>query len=392
MKRINFYKPTLFVATLALTTMSFAQDENLVQNGSFEQVTGKPKKLGGIATSMGWLVPTGQAADLYVPAVKIPDISTPDNVNGMEEPQDGRNYAGIVAYSYNDKEPRSYLMTKLVQPLKKGSTYCVTFYASLAETSKYAVDAVGANFSKKLYETQAKSSLIDKTHIQRGDKVALNGLYGWDKICGIFTAEGGEKYITIGNFSNNNQIVVDKMRKPKYFKGTQRIAAYYYIDDVSVKLISDKGQCDCSSIKEEETTSKLVYQKVITLTDKMTPEQRVEAQTVYFAYGKYDLTSEGKASLDEIIKYMKTSSKTLEIQGHLDDKEVSKGSTNPIFEELGDARAETIMEYLIEKGVNKARIATVNKSNSVPNNEVTDGDDDEIKDAKTRRATFVIKE
>lgn len=392
MKRINFYKPTLFIALLAITSFSFSQDENLVGNGSFETIVGKLKKLGGITSATGWLTPTGQAADLYVPAVKIPIISTPENNYGTEEPYEGSNYAGIVAYSYNDKMPRSYAMTKLVQPLKKGSRYCVSFYVSLAEASKYATDAIGANFSKKLYETAAKSSLIDNMHVQKGDKKVLSGMYGWDKICGVYTATGGEKYITIGNFLNNNQVMYEKIRKPKYFKGTQIIAAYYYLDDVSVKLIDENGQCDCSSVNEEDSYSKLVYQKVITLNDKMTIQEKVEAQTVYFAYGKYGLTNAGKASLDEIAKIMKASTMTLEIIGHMDDSEVEKMEKNPTFQGLGESRGEEVKEYLIEAGVNPNRIISiVDKTNTVPSGEISEADNDELSSAKTRRVTFIAK-
>lgn len=389
---MNFYKSTLLVVGLITATIGLSQDENLVQNGSFEQVSGKVKKLGAAASATGWINPTGQPADLYSAAPKVPDISVPENVNGTEEPADGRNYAGIVAYSYNDKEPRSYLMTKLVSPLKKGSKYCVSFKASLAETSKYAIDCIGANFSKKEYQTEAKSSLVDETHIQLKDKKALTGLYGWDNICGVYEAKGGEKFITIGNFYNNNQVVMEKMRKVKYYKGTQRIVAYYYIDDVSVKLVDDASKCDCASNKEEDSYSKLVYQKVTTITDKMTPQQKIEANILYFAFGKYQLTSDGKASLDEIAKMMKASTMTLEIQGHLDDQEAKKAEDNPTFQDLGEARAEAVRDYLIEQGVNKARIiAIVDKSNTVPSDEVSEADNDELKDAKTRRVTFIAK-
>lgn len=392
MKKFNFYKTSLFVATFAFSSLLFAQDENLVENGGFETVSGKPKKLGAITTANGWQKPTGVAADLFIPAVKVADISTPDNVYGMEEPYEGRNYAGIVAYSYNDKVPRTYLRTKLVQPLKKGAEYCVTFYVSLAETSKYATNAIGANLNKKQYETAAKASIIDEMHIKHTDDALLNGQYGWDKICGIYTAKGGEKFLTIGNFLNNNQVKYDKMRKPKYFRGNQIAAAYYYVDDVSVKLVDSKSQCDCSSENEEDSYSKLVYQKVTNITDKMKENEKIEAHTLYFAYSKYNLTSAAKASLDEIAKILKATSLKLEIYGHMDDNEVKKAEENPTFQDLGESRAEEVKDYLIEKGVHQSRILLVeDKSNFVPSEEVTEIDNDELKDAKTRRVTFIAK-
>ncbi|MBN9294463.1 MAG: OmpA family protein [Flavobacteriia bacterium] len=392
MRKINFFKPSILAATLMLAAVGFAQDENLVENGSFEASTGKPKKLGALSLSNGWIKPTGQPADFFIPAVKVPEIGTPDNFYGTEEAQDGRNYAGIVAYSYNDKMPRSYAMAKLLQPLKKGARYCVTFHVSLAEASKYSTNAIGANFSKKPYASEAKTSIIEKTHIQRSDNKILSGFYGWDKVCNVYTAEGGEKYITIGNFTNNNQVGYEKMRKPNYYKGAQIVAAYYYLDNVSVKLIDDITQCDCSLQSEEDSYSKLVYQKSIVVTDKMKPKDKIEAQSVFFAFGKAQVPAAGKASLDEIVSQMKADANLkLEIQGHMEDIEVEKAGENPMFQDLDEVRADVVKEYLVEAGIAANRITIVKKSNSVRSTEVIESDNDELKSAKTRRVTFVVK-
>ena len=131
-----------------------AQDmNNLVENPSFEQTEGRIKRNGAIAVAVGWMSPTKASADLFAAKVKE-GYSTPNNNLGMEEPQDGENYAGIRAFSYNDKEARNYISSKLKMTMKKGQKYCVKFYVNLAEASKYASNNIGVSFSKKAIQHQ----------------------------------------------------------------------------------------------------------------------------------------------------------------------------------------------------------------------------------------------
>ena len=55
----------------------------------------------------------------------------------------------------------------------------------------------------------------------------------WIKVSGIYIAQGGEKYITIGNFFDNAHTYEDTLNAQ-----SQYIEAYYYIDDVSVLEIN----------------------------------------------------------------------------------------------------------------------------------------------------------
>ncbi len=375
-----------------LSLGTFAQSENLIQNGSFESLNGKARKLGAIEVATGWVSPTGVRADLFTPVAKVEDINTPTNVYGMEDPKDGQNYAGIVAYSYNDKMPRTYLMAKLDAPMKKGMTYCVKFNVALAELSKYAVSEIGANISKKPFGTDEKSSIIDKMHIMHPRQKVFNGMYGWDLICGSYVAEGGEKYITIGNFINNKDIEAAKSKKPADIRGTQIIAAYYYVDDVSVMLVKDGQQCDCgpgeASVQEVSNT---VYAKTVQLTDKMTAEQKVALQTLYFGFGKSVIQPAGNNSLDLILQLMKENPNTmLEIKGHTDAKEVSAGMKNSIYADMDEKRIEKAKAFFLEKGIPENRIKTTKLGDSQTNPEIMDSDSDDLKMAKNQRITFEL--
>lgn len=382
----------LAIIPMSLLSLTFGQAENLVENGGFESTTGKAKKLGAIETANGWVSPTGARADLFSPGPKIPDISTPTNIYGTEEPKDGKNYAGIVAYSYNDKMPRTYIMAKLATPLKKGMSYCVQFNVSLAELSKYACNQIGAHLSSKPFGTEEKSSIIAETHVVHPDNRVFNAMYGWDRVCGTFVAKGGEKYITIGNFTNNDNTKNEKVKKPDNIKGTVLIASYYYIDDVSVTLVESGQKCDCGGpVIDEETVSSTIYQRSVVLNDKMTPTQKIEVQANYFGFGKDQLQPAGFASLDIIVAEMKANpTLRIEVSGYTDEKEIAKSQEKPAYANMDTKRITTVVNYLKEKGIPESRIVKSPKGNSEQNPDITASDEEDLVMAKNRRVTFKV--
>jgi outer membrane protein OmpA-like peptidoglycan-associated protein len=368
------------------------EGENLVPNGSFEATDGKVKKLGGIESATGWTSPTGARADLFAPG-KIAEINVPVNIYGKETAKDGVNYAGIVGFSDGNKVPRTYLMVKLDAPLKKGMKYCVKFNASLAEASKYASNNVGVNLSKKPFATDEKTIIKDVAHIlhQYNDTKKLNQTYNWEQVCGTFEAEGGEKYLTIGNFSADDQTKSENNKKPKDMKIDQVIAAYYYIDNVSVVLINEGQKCDCL-IEETEQYSATIYQKAIVLNDKMTTTQKIEAQQAYFAFGKTTLTTEGQNSLDLIAELMKAESGLkLEVLGHSDPEEDKVGLEKPQYADMASRRVNAVIVYLTEKGVEETRLIPSPQGNESPNEEISETDEPDLKMAKNRRVTFKVR-
>lgn len=386
------WKTICSISLMSLTTVmiSAQQGENLVPNGGFESTDGKIKKLGSIESANGWTSPTGVRADVFTPS-KVVDINTPENLYGKETPKEGSNYAGIVAYSFGDKIPRSYITAKFDAPLKKGMKYCVSFHVSLAEASKYSVNNIGANLSKKPFATDTKSSIIDQTHVLHHNNQIFNATYNWEKVCGVYEAEGGEKFITIGNFSKNDVMKTETNKKLKDVKVAQVISAYYYIDDVVVTLVNSNEECDCRLSENENLYSTTIYQKAIIVNDKMTPQQKVEAQRAFFAFGKNKLNPSGEESLDQIIEIMKANpNMTLEVSGHSDAQEDEVGVEKPQYAEMAEKRIYAAVSYLTGKGIAESRIKSENKGSTEPNPEIMESDDDDLKMAKNRRLTFKL--
>lgn len=394
----DFNKQILTLIAVSFATLySFSQaGENLVPNGSFEELSKKPKKLGSIDLATGWVSPTGARADLFSDASSIEDISIPNNAYGKESAKEGGNYAGIVAYSYGNKLPRTYLMAKLDAPLKKGMSYCVKFHVSLSESSKYATNNLGMTISKKAFGTDEKMSIIEDPSLMHfnNDLKILSARYEWTEICGVFNAEGGEKYVTIGNFINDEDTKNERMKKDNDVKVTQIAAAYYYIDDISVYLIDkERGEkCECATEDAGNSYSTTIYQKVFNVTEEMTPKDKIEMQQVYFAFGRDMLTTEGKQALDLIAKEMLANPEfKLQINGHNNEMEDEVGVENDYYADMDIKRIGVVMDYLKEKEVDGSRLISTQKGSEVSNPEITDADDDDLRMAKDRRVTFKVR-
>ncbi len=371
------------------------EGNNLLSNGSFESTDGKVKKPGAIESALGWTSPTGMKADLFTPS-KVVEINVPDNIYGKEQAKDGENYAGFISYApgNDNKLKRSYIMAKLDVPLKKGMRYCVKFNVSLAEASKYATNQIGANISKKPFATEEKVMIKDVAHIlpQDNGNKRVNQMFSWQQICGTFTADGGEKFLTIGNFSADADTKSETNKKLKDSKVAQLPIAYYYVDDVSIVLLNPNEMCDCVVPEPRNEYSTTIYQKTIQLNDKMTATEKVEAQMVFFAFGKTNFSNEGNAAMNAIVEALKAdSTMRLEIQGHSDPMEDKVGAEKPQYAGMANNRVNAVYNYLKEKGINESRLIAAPQGSSVPNTEIFETDDEDLKMAKNRRVTFKVR-
>ena len=366
--------------TIGIYGSAIAQDpyENMVENGSFEQILGKLKREGAIQVAVGWMSPTKTNADLF--SSKAPEvIGTPANLYGFEDPQDGNNYVGIRTFSYGNKEPRNYISTKLKLPLRKNAKYCVKFYISLAEASKYASNNIGANFSKKQYNIDEDKSIMATTSVMHIDNPVFNAQFGWDQICGIYVAQGGEKFLNIGNFSPDGDTKNERLKKPKDFMGAQIISAYYYVDNISVIMVDNEEECECESDAAQIQTS-IIYEEAPINTEGLKPAQIAQFTACYFGYGVGELTASDHGHLDNIYNMLKSNPGKVMITGHTDSDEAGDGR----MEGLGMERAQAAKDYLVGKGIDGARIMVEDKQDTMPK----DQSGTELGQAKNRNLSF----
>lgn len=217
--------------------------QNFVPNPSFEDTISCYPRIDSVS---GWHNPTAYSPDYFnsfmLPFAPYNDYSVPLNCYGSQTPRTGSAYAGVIAALMLGSNAREYIQSELTDSLTGGRRYCVIFYVCLTDSSPFAVNNFGAYFSNNPISSPQITNLNYSPQIN--NNVVLNPLTQrntWVKIEDTFIANGGEKYITIGNFKNDlNTDTVDVLG------GSSSLQySYYYIDDVSVY------DCSLNNITEQ---------------------------------------------------------------------------------------------------------------------------------------------
>jgi gliding motility-associated-like protein len=214
---------------------------NLVPNPGFDLVYMCPNSEAGIGlgTCLAWFDPTKASSDHFdtCAANRFPNMGIPFNYYGSQTPRNGGGYAGIYVYSSQNSNPSEYVSVELNEALERNTVYSVSFYVSLADSMQYAVNSIGAWFSKAPYPLSTldfpfDSLMSPEPQVMNPPDIFLNDKNNWMNIKGTFIAQGGERFLTIGNFRKNTLLQSEELtccvNKPQYF------GAYYYLDDVGV--------------------------------------------------------------------------------------------------------------------------------------------------------------
>ena len=373
------------VAAMMVSTLSFGQN-NLVPNGSFETTEKKVKAgEGEIGLALPWFSPSLEnPADIYSKGNKK-GYGIPTNSRGYMDVDAGVNYAGFRAYSYRDKLSRTYLQVKLTKAMIAGKKYCVKFNVVLSKTSKYASNNIGMNISEKKPREKDINANTLKADIQQAANKIFDDRHTWQTVCGVYTATGAERYITIGNFIPTGDMVVKqdylKMKKLKEFPQLQSEEAYYYIDDVQVINLEEVDVCACNSNDAGGNQMKVVYSTSTSDGMDLDVATQVSHKVVYF--NKNAVTPNSGSVVRELIDLLKQNSDVkVEIVGHMDKVEQKEN-----IKDLSADRAKGIYDYLIKNGIPAAQLSYKGMKSDDPAD--SSGTHESL--AKNRRVNFVVK-
>ncbi len=151
---------------------------------------------------------------------------------GFQYARTGIAYVGLAPFfttifpSYVNR--REYIGGILSDTLKQGHEYCISFYVSVADGMKYVIDGMGLYLSVDSavdYTINTNLSFIPQISNPSGN--IIYDTLNWVQISGTYIANGGEKYLTIGNFKDDANTMIDST-------SSTANSAYYFIDDVSV--------------------------------------------------------------------------------------------------------------------------------------------------------------
>lgn len=345
-----FASITLCVSILCttLTTQAQSPEDNLIYNPDFESYQDCPRRIDalGILTIVdAWFQATSGSAD-YFNTCGMKECGIPNNKLGIQEPHSGNGYCGIYC---SKTEYREYLQTQLKQPLKAGEKYRLTFHVSLSEYSSGAIATIGGVFSKhRLFDTvrsvlmlkkerkiskkitQTTSTYYTPQVVNNYDNVLMN-TKGWDTISNEFIAEGGEEYLTIGNFfpaSHSNIVELDSL--------TELLpGAYYYLDDVSLYCLT----CPPPYDPPKDTTNYQIGNVFI-------------LKNIFFDFDKSNLLQQSHNELQKLIELLEDHpNMKIEIGGHTDNKGAIEYN-----QRLSENRAKAVVKYLINRGIDESRL------------------------------------
>lgn len=378
---------TLMISSHTSAQDKKSDDDNLVPNGSFENLSDKLRRYGELELATGWENASEAPADVFSTTAHSHYATVPENYMGKEEPYEGNNYAGFVAYSFpsNRPKPRTYLSVRLKKPLEKRGLYCVTIYLSLSDLSHYATNGVGFVLSKG--SISHKSGVITSPDAQTADlNPVIDKRDGWFALCKAVSAQGGEKYLTIGDFMSDDQLHKQTMDPVSGDTRPMETVAYYYVDNVEVRKIGDLSACNCTD-NGGIPHSDLIYSSNTPIADSMTVDEKLDASTIYFHEYQPDLVSASKQKMDEVIKVMKANPLLkVDVVAHSDKKEVKLGEKNDEVRDLAEKRARAVQDYFVQNGIPGARLNLVIKDDKDPASPI----DSDISRAKNRRVEFKV--
>lgn len=215
--------------------------QNLVPNPGFETTIGSPTVAGQWSLAQPWLGLNG-TADLYVrnqtslPIVPCDVINIPSHVAGYcNERNNGKNYMGLQFDLLNGY--REYVSVPLAIPLVAGEVYRLEFYAQLADSARFACNSLGMLLTNNI-PTQPGTGAINFPP-QLESSTQITDTNNWTLVTGMYQAFGGENYVTLGVFRDDNDPFLQKTNYGTRASGCASIdnSAYYFIDDIVVRKV-----------------------------------------------------------------------------------------------------------------------------------------------------------
>ena len=220
-----------------------SKSQNLVPNPSFEQHSDCSTIL--LNNAISWCFSSCGFSCGYLNVCHIDSYNkTPrqyvDNCfQSYQMPRSGVAYGEFGISISTSQQESGHPQIALIDTLKAGEIYCVTYYVSMWNNAKYSFDKLGALLTPTPFPCSIPGqgtptvpiAGLYTPQIISTPGLALEDTINWMEISGSFTAIGNEAYLTLGDFFLKNQ---------HYIKNSYPNCnglAEYYVDDVSVELV-----------------------------------------------------------------------------------------------------------------------------------------------------------
>jgi outer membrane protein OmpA-like peptidoglycan-associated protein len=334
---------------------------------------------------IAWDSPTETTPDLLSTRTKSTCWSNPEkHSEGKQPPRNGDNMMGIKTHGKGGTDTfwHEYLMVKLDSVLQPGERYYAEFYARRADKSERATNNIGMYFSDTAVVTRDRMPLFFNPQINSSD-IVKSRWNAWTKISGVFEADSPMEYLIIGNFYHDDDTKITE------FPGGEG-GAYYYIDDVQVRRAKHFEQLSPTPEPSLPPPPKIVLEKAAIVStkeiklDSIAYEvgNTITLKNIFFEFDKSTLLPQSTRELEKLHDIlMDYPHLVIEISGHTDN--VGSDEYN---QKLSEARAKSVVDYLINLDVDPERLTYRGYGSSKP----IDRNSTDSGRANNRRVSFTV--
>jgi outer membrane protein OmpA-like peptidoglycan-associated protein len=335
-----------FLICILFLGHAIAYSQNLLVNGGFEDENICIEYEKNCAPE-AWIA-TSLYANYYFDAT----------LKGAVRAHNGTHYVGLTAGSVTMQGIRNFIRTRLLCGLRKGHQYKLEMYI---RSPHRVLDSIGIYFSSQdyLYEKRYFKLITPQLWTVNGLDTTINDPAVWQKVQLLYTANGTEGYITIGNYK---RIDYTGINQTEY-----RHDYYFFLDDVSLvpvnaneKLCEQADSVRRAIYSENERHSYLerkvyLYRRYpppvqplpLTKQPKIQHIDTLVIPDIFFATASYELSPASFHLLDSFANKLTLATiDSMVIEGHTDS--IGKLAYN---EALSLNRAVSVKNYLSGKVV-----------------------------------------
>lgn len=345
----------IFLFCLTFLHANYIWSQNLLANGGFEDENICTEYIKNCAPE-AWIA-TSLYANYYFDATLL---------KSAVRAHGGTHYIGVTAGSLGMQGIRNFVRTRLLCGLQKGNQYKLVMFL---HSRNPILDSIGIYFSAQdyLYEKRYFKLIEPQLWSVNGRGNTSEDSPLWKKVELIYTADGTEGYLAIGNYKR-----VDYKYMSQEFRGEYNI----YIDDVSLTPVdvTEKLCLQADSVKEvmyaenERHTildrRMYMYRRnpppVLPLPKTVQRKYKIQhidtliIPDIFFATASYELSPVSFNLLDSFANKLSTYSiDSMIVEGHTDS--IGKLAYN---EALSLNRATSVKNYLANKveGLNEKSV------------------------------------
>ncbi len=328
----------IIVFCLFIGNLSYSQ--NLIPNGSFEDINICYERNATCSPSAWWNVRT-EAAGF-----------------NQGRGHSGRHFAQLTMEINNPPASRQYIQGIVMCPLLKGKEYTFSMYVR-AKHNDFILPQV--YFSKdflctnEMFSKSLRLKYTPDISFQLSKKERRKATKDWVKLETSFIAKGNEKYIVIGNFSEDTT---------SYFaKHADAQVTYTSMDDISLVANESVGYSTCNMNKIKDSIYDLTFRHSCPadLPEFFAPPKEIKSKSalihytlgdVNFEFDKVELNHSADSVLKIVINELKEDPDLkMKIHGYTD----SVGSETYNIS-LSKKRARAAAEYFLRNKIAPERL------------------------------------